>query len=170
MLNKVQVMQILTEGLKAFQEVVDGEVFYGKVPVSARLGNWGSLGGNGCTVCTAGARYLKENRTTIFEAIAQYQKETGVTRMVAMKAIIGDPEILLDSMRVVDLSQGASLKLTGDMTVFGLFRQLGIEVPKVSQKEGYLNPYQVIDRIKGILMMNADKMEEEETEVLSVLP
>lgn len=159
MLTKEQVIKILKEGLEAFQEVLDGKVYYQGVPVEGKLGNWGGRSSIGCSVCIAGARYLKKHKVTIFEEMAQLQKESGLPRTVVMKRVLGDAEVLLDAMRLPLLSHASSAFLSGRMKVPGLFRELGIEVPPCAVKAEYLDEAQVIDRIQAILLLNGEKEE-----------
>jgi hypothetical protein len=159
MLTKQQVIKILGEGLEAFQKVLEGKIYYQGVPVQGKLGNWGGRTPLGCSVCIAGARYLARNKVTIFDDVAQLQKDTKVPRNVAMHQVLGDAEILLDAMRLPLLSHSSSSFLSGGMKVPGLFRELGIEVPPCSIKTEYLDEAQVIDRIQAILLLNGEKEE-----------
>lgn len=163
MLTRQQVKQILQEGVTAFEEVVEGKIYYHGQPVNPQLGNWGGAGLTGCTVCIAGARYYKRNKRMIFEAVTEMQQSSNLPRPLVMQRVVGDAEILLDAMRLPYLSDGVSQCLSGGMKVPGLFRELGIEVPPTEIRT-YLNERQVIDRVKGILLL----MEEEDSRALQL--
>lgn len=154
MLSKNEVIQILKEGLRAYQGVLEGTVYHREFPVTGTLGTWGGVARGSCTVCVAGARYLLNNRITIMEKITELTKE-GIPRHLAVTMVIGDPEIILDAMRFPHLGDRASSSLSGGMKVFGLFRDLGINVPPcASATKAYLTNTEVVDRLAGILLLN----------------